>query len=127
MHDEQLVCTIFLSLISFLSKTASSQPSQQGKEDPDEGVSTNFRAMLSNCVCQWMYRGGGGLTSRRGKSHIGNFGLATNLSLFFLRCFYMSHKNLFFLAGNEYLAVKKNQFAPHRIYYIFAKGGGSHP
>jgi hypothetical protein len=28
--------------------------------------------------------GGGGLISRRGKSHIGNFGLAMNLSLFFL-------------------------------------------
>jgi hypothetical protein len=40
---------------------------------------------LSNCVCRWMHQGGGGFTSRRGKSHIGDFGLATNLSLFFLR------------------------------------------
>jgi hypothetical protein len=39
--------------------------------------------MLSNCVRRWMHQGGGGLTLRRGKSHIGNFSLATNLSLFF--------------------------------------------
>jgi hypothetical protein len=46
--------------------------------------------------------GGGGLTSRRGKSHICHFSLATNLILFFLRCFCIlcvSHKKCFFSGG----------------------------
>ncbi len=55
---------------------------------------------------------GGGLTLRRGKNHTGNFGLATNLSLFFLErfcilCCVPPKKNL---AGNEYLGVKRAQF-----------------
>jgi hypothetical protein len=48
---------------------------------------------------------------KKGKSHIGNFGVATNLSLFFLKCFCIlccvSQKISFFLAGNEDLGVKK--------------------
>ncbi len=82
-----LACTLFLDQICFLSQTALSQPSQHGTEGLDKGVSTNSRVMLSNCVRRWMHQGGGGLTLRRGKSHIDDFGLATNLSLFFLRRF----------------------------------------
>jgi hypothetical protein len=115
MHNEQLVCTIFLSWIGFLSKTALSQPSQLGKEGLDEGVSTNSRVTLSNCVRCWMHWGGSGLTSRRGMSHIGNFGLATNLSLFFLRRFCILccvPQKPFFLVGNEYLEVKRINLPP---------------
>jgi hypothetical protein len=57
------------------------------KEDLDKGIYTISSVMLSNRVHHWIGLGGGGLTSRRGKSHIGNFGLATNLSLFILGCF----------------------------------------
>jgi hypothetical protein len=48
-----------------------------------------------------MHQGGGGLTSRSGKSQIGNFGLATNLSLFFLRrfCILCCVPQFFFLVG----------------------------
>jgi hypothetical protein len=116
MHNERLVSTIFLSGIGFLSKTPSPQPSQQGKEGLEEGISNNSRATLSNCVHHWMHLGGGGLTSRRGKSQIGNFGLVTKLSLLFLRrfCFFccIPQKPFFVLAGNEYLGVKKSQFPP---------------
>jgi hypothetical protein len=105
----------FLAGSTLKAKTASYQPSQQGKEGLDKGVSTNSRVMLSNCVCHWMHQGGGGVTLRKGKSHIGDFVLVTNLSMFFLGHFYfcvVSHKNLCFLAGNEYLGVKKSQFLP---------------
>ncbi len=78
-----LVWTLFLGWIGFLSKTALSQPSQQGNTCLDKGVSTISRARLSNCVRHWMHQGGGGLALRKGTSHIGDFGLATNLSLFF--------------------------------------------
>jgi hypothetical protein len=78
-----LVSTLLLSPMGFLSQNALSQPSQQGKEGLDEGASTNSRVMLSNCVRRWMHQGGGGLTSRRGKSNIDDFCLAINLSLFF--------------------------------------------
>jgi hypothetical protein len=75
------------STFGFLSQTALPQPSQQGKEGLDKGISMDSIATLSNHVRHWMHQGGGGLTLRRGKSHIGNFGLATNLCLFFLRRF----------------------------------------
>ena len=68
-----LVCILFLSRISFLSQTTSSQPSPKGKAGLDKGICTDSRGMLSNCVCHWMGQGGGGLDSRRGKSHIGKF------------------------------------------------------
>ncbi len=94
-----LVCTQFLCRIGFLSKTTLSQPSQQGKEGLDKDISTNSRARLSNCVCHWMHQGGGRLILQKRKGHIGSFGLATNLRLFFLRRFCIlcvSHKISFF-------------------------------
>ncbi len=104
-----LVRTWFLGQICFLSKTASSQPSQQGKDGLDKGISTNSRATLSICVHRWMHQGRGGVTLRREKGHNGDFGLATNLSCFFwdisVFCV-VFHKNLLFLPGNEYLGVK---------------------
>jgi hypothetical protein len=53
--------------------------------------------------------GGGGLTSRRGKSHICNFGLATNLSLFFFDILYFvlcPPKNIFF-SGVKWVSRSK--------------------
>jgi hypothetical protein len=59
--------------------------------------------------------GGSSLTSRRGKIHIGNFGLPTNLKLFFLGHFFiLGCVPHFFLAENEYLGlgVKKLNSPP---------------
>ncbi len=42
-----------------------------------------FQSHAEHHVRCWMHQGGGGLSSRRRKSPIGNFGLATNFSLFF--------------------------------------------
>jgi hypothetical protein len=56
--------------------------------------------------------GGGILTFRWGKSHNGDFGLATNLTLFFLGHLYIlssvPQPSVFFLARNEYLGVKNS-------------------
>ena len=113
-----LVCTFFLGRIGLLSKTASSQPSQQGKEGLDGGVCTNSSMTLRNCAHHWIGLGGGGLNlrMRRGMSHIGDFDLTTNFSLFFLglSCILCwTPQNLFFLVGNEYHEVKKTQFTPY--------------
>jgi hypothetical protein len=70
--------------LDFQAKTALSKHYQEGKEGLVEGISANSRATLSNPIRCWMHHSGGGITSKRGKSHIGNFGLATNLSLLFL-------------------------------------------
>jgi hypothetical protein len=62
-----------------------------------------------------MGQGGGDLTSRRGKSDIGNFGLATNLSFFsvtFLYFVFCPTRISFFLVGNKYLGVKKLNSPP---------------
>ncbi len=53
MHDERLVCTFLLGQISFLSNTALSQPSQQGKEGLDKGNCTDSSVTPNNCVCHW--------------------------------------------------------------------------
>jgi hypothetical protein len=46
---------VFFSLgqIGFLSKTALSQPSQQGKEGLDKGDCTDSSVMPNNCVRRW--------------------------------------------------------------------------
>ncbi len=85
--------------------------SQQGKDDLDKGNWTDF-SVTPNKLCMPLNRlGGGGFTSRRGKNHIGNFGLATNLNLFFwdvsVFCV-VSHKKYLFLAGNVYLGLKSS-------------------
>ena len=106
-----LMCTLFLGRIGFLSKTALSQPSQQGKEGLDKNVFTNSSMMLRNCICHGMGLVGDGLTLRRGKIHIGDLGLATNLGflggkfLYFVLC---PTKNSFVLARNECLGVKNS-------------------
>ncbi len=119
-----IVLTWFLGRIGFLSRTASSQPSQQGKEGLDKGVSTDSKARLSNCVHCWMHQGERGLTSRRGKSHIGNFGLAQNLSLFFLGrlwilcCVPQNH-----FSGRKWVSTsKKNSILPPAIISALALG-----
>jgi hypothetical protein len=43
-----LMCTLFLGQIGYLSQTALSQPSQQGKEDLDKDICSNFGMMPSN-------------------------------------------------------------------------------
>jgi hypothetical protein len=53
MHNERLVCTFSLGRIGFLSKTASSRPSQQGKEGLDEGSCTDSSMTPNNHVCHW--------------------------------------------------------------------------
>ena len=78
-----------------------------------------FQRDTEQLCMHWMGRGGGGPTLGRGKSHIGNFGLATNLSLFFLGhlCILccVPQKSSFFLAGNEYLGVKKLNSPPATV------------
>jgi hypothetical protein len=53
MHNEQLVCTFFLGLFGFLSKTDLSRPSQQGKEGLDKSDWTDSSMTPNNCVCHW--------------------------------------------------------------------------
>ncbi len=51
-----LVRTLFLGQIGFLSQTALSRPSQQGKEGWDEGICANSSMTLSNRVLCWVGR-----------------------------------------------------------------------
>ncbi len=85
-------------------------PSQHGKKGRDEGVSMYRFMRDAERSCTPLDGFGGILTFRWGKSHNGDFGLATNLTLFFLGRLYIisrvvSHNHQFlFLARNEYLS-----------------------
>ncbi len=112
-----LMFTLFFCWIGFLSQTALSQPSQQGKESLDKGICTDSRVTHSNYVRHWMHQGEGGLTLRRGKSRIGNFGLAANLSLLFLGsfCILCCVPQKLFFSGRKWVSrSKKNSFTPYQ-------------
>ena len=106
--QKQVVCARV-----YCKTAALPQPTQQGKEGLDKGVWTNSRVGLSNCV----QLDGVASPWEGGKSHISDFGLATNLSLFFLGHYCILccvPQKSFFLAGNEYLqGVNKTQFTPY--------------
>ncbi len=78
-----LVCTRFIGQIGFLRETASSRPSQQGKKGRDEGVCSDSLT-LSNRVRRWMGPVEVSSLLDGERATMANFGLATNLTLFFL-------------------------------------------
>ncbi len=78
-----LVRTQFLSQIGFLRETASSRPSQQEKKGQDEGICMDFCVMMSNSVHHWMGPVEVSSLLDGEIATMANFGLATNLTLFF--------------------------------------------
>ncbi len=90
----------FLGRISFLSKTALSQPSQQGKEG--EGNCTDSSMTPNNCVCHWT-----GWVEEASPPEGGSATLAILIwpqtLAFFLRCFHILccvPQKIFFLVKN---------------------------
>ena len=82
-----LVCTLFLGRIGFLIQNTFSQTSQQGKEGLEKGICTNSGVVPSKCVHVGWVGVEVASPQEEERATLAIFGLATNLSLFFLECF----------------------------------------
>ncbi len=120
LNAQWTTCVYFFSSSGWLfeqNRFVPTFPTRKGRSGQRQLYWFQCDAKQSCTPLDWL--GGGGHTSRRGKNHIGNFGLATNLSLFFLGRFCIlccvPQKKHLFLVGNDYLLVKKAQFTPYLL------------
>jgi hypothetical protein len=112
----------FLGRISFLSKTALSQASQQGKEGLDKGDCTDSSVAPNNYL---HYLTGWVKVASPPEGERATLAILVwpQTLACFSRTFlyFVLYPTEFFLAGNEYLGVKKDKFTPYTIVGGLAK------